>query len=146
MKSLKLSFALIVAVLAVGVTVATKANFGKRVVTACFTQLTLRNAAGTIGSQFVADALQTPRQSCASVIAQVSAATPVSYIHAGVAGTALPDELNCLGTSPNFCCANVTVLLASDPGFAATPAIDLGDGVARKYKIASSADVFCKSN
>lgn len=48
MKNLKLSFALIVAVMAVGVTFASKASqIGSKLVTACFQNVVLQNAAGT---------------------------------------------------------------------------------------------------
>lgn len=140
MKNLKLSFALIVAVMAVGITVATKANFGKRVVTRCFFDIQLINASGTGATSI--DAFLTPRLSCATA---VSRATASPYITNADVATSFLSSASCPDET-NFCCARVTEVLASDPGFDNAVELDLGEGL-KKYKIANpSADIFCKED
>lgn len=138
MKNLKLSFALIVAVLAIGATVAANANiFGKRAITRCFTQISVKNAAGTITHTLDAT-IATPR-ACTQTELDVANAP---YVTAAVTATSLANESTCT-VDDVFCCAKVTEIPVGSPEYANAPFIDLGEGL-RKYKINSPADVFCK--
>lgn len=130
MRNLKLSFALIIAVLAVGVTVATKANpFGKRVLTRCFINVTLTDGTNP--------AIQlTQATSCADAKAAVAAGKV--FITAATTASSLSSEEDCDLSTVKYCCVDLTETTNT-----IAAQLNLGDGV-KRYLVNGQAQVFCK--
>lgn len=118
MRNLKLSLSLLIAVVAVGFTVASKANYlGKRVITDCFEVLEVR--ATSTGAISVLDDALTNAQANA-----LKAAKP--YI---VTATNVIPTAQCPDTDI-FCCAKVV-----ETSNTAAAQIDLGEGL-KRYQVA----------
>ena len=118
MRNLKLSFALIIAVLAVGFTVATKANvLGKRVITDCFKSITLKDASNN--------------QVTLSEPADIPAATAdaAALNHPFVVAASSPAGAQECQSTVEFCCATVQETENTN-----APLIDLGEGE-KRYQI-----------
>lgn len=133
MKNLKLSFALIIAVLAVGFTVATKANFnGSKAVTACYELVLVTDAS-------VPNPSGTPLQnlSCQDAITTTAS---LPYLQSVSDLTRI--RTDCQPQSTIFCCATFDIAPPSSPNYANIPLIDLQDGQGQQKWVV--VDVACK--
>ncbi|MGN7720251.1 hypothetical protein [Chitinophaga sp. 22620] len=108
MRNLKLSFALVIAILAVGFTVATKAStFGAKVIPDCFVlDIDVINSAGTVTNELIQN------EARASILTDL-AASP--YLNEDISATAVEQTTVCPATA-RFCCAKFTLLDPSTPG------------------------------
>lgn len=127
MRNLKLSFAFIIAILAVGVTVASHAKtiLGKRTITACFTSIVVSD--GSTQSDL------NLQPSCAAAKLYADVTNPSSHIY--VQSAATPSIVECPETEEEFCCAKV-----EETTDTRAAEINLGDGLLR-YKV---LQIFCK--
>jgi len=108
MRNLKLSFALVIAILAVGFTVATKANtFGTKVVADCFIlDVDVINAAGTITNTL------TQNEAKATIVSELTASP---YLNENILATPVDAADEC-PLQVRFCCAKFTLLDPTTPG------------------------------
>ncbi|MBO9154837.1 hypothetical protein ACFOTA_21665 [Chitinophaga sp. GCM10012297] len=131
MKTLKLSFALIIAVLAVGVTYASKA--GSRLTTRCFTAITVTN--GVSPSSLTVDI-----NTCAAAETAIITQGKI-YLTAASVANSIDGENLCPPSDQRFCCVDLVEGDPQDPNFQLSALLDLGDGSAKRYVV---SDVFCK--
>ncbi|WP_346316372.1 hypothetical protein [Chitinophaga sp. YIM B06452] len=131
MRNLKFSFALLIAIAAVGITLASKAGqIGSRVLTVCFEQVSLQNAAGT---QFYSP---TAGDVCADVVTDINTLNTL-YLSANPA-TGTNIKTGCIPVRPVYCCIDFDV----DPTAPSTVPNTTPNGAASgKYKI---VDIRCK--
>ena len=116
MRNLKLSFALIVAIAAIGITAATKAsNLGVKAITDCFVNLSLTNGAGSTNS--LSDGLPAATAQARAV------ATP--YV---TAVSVIKNKALCPDTDL-FCCAEIQITTAAN-----APVVTI-EGVTNKFAI-----------
>lgn len=137
LKKLKISFAAILAIVAISAALISKADVlsGKALVTGCFATITLTNATGTPNFSPVVD-----QTDCEDVQNTVDANSYI-YLKAISNTTQIPTG-NCV-SDIDFCCVQLTDFVdASIP----VPTFDLGDGVQRKYRLTnqSSINVLCR--
>lgn len=126
MRNLKLSFALVIAVLAVGITVATKASsFGKLAITDCFEILTVTPTATITNDQTLSDALN------AAQAASLKASHP--YVRA--VSSPINEIEECTGDA-TFCCAEIVVTSNTN-----APLVSLEGQAPARYAV---ADLFFK--
>ncbi|WP_157986634.1 hypothetical protein [Chitinophaga alhagiae] len=135
MKHVKISFAAVVAIVALGLTVATKANFsGKAIVANCYRAVDVTDAAPVSPSLVSLDPL-----SCNAAKSQI-----LTDPYLAVAPTIEP-SIACVEQSNIFCCATfVEVTDPSTPNFDEIPLVDLdgpGGDPARKWAVST---VYCK--
>ncbi|RPD41114.1 hypothetical protein [Chitinophaga barathri] len=129
MKNLKLSFAFLIAVLAVGVTVITKA--GSRDVTHCFINITVTDGTNPAVSLAQVD-------NCS--IATTAFSQGKIFLTAATTASSQPDQLTCPPSTVKYCCVKIAELAVGDPGYSSASFLNLGSGL-RKYKV---TQVFCK--
>ena len=132
MKKMKFSFALIIAILAVGVTVATKANFGQRTISGCFEVLTVTD--GSTNDIISQPGVLNPL--CDNAKSRILAKSYVRSV-----GAALDKEQECINEPTYFCCVEVTEVATAPSG---VPLLNLGDGP-HFYQI-QQAKIFCRED
>ncbi|WP_346319447.1 hypothetical protein [Chitinophaga sp. YIM B06452] len=144
MKSFKLSFALIIAVLAVGVTFATNASaLAGKIVTGCWKANSL-----TIQVRDLANPSSPTSSEIFSPVYDVTSCTTVdtevftngkSFLRVATGSPAA--QVGCDLVSADFCCLTLQEIASpNDPLYADVPFINLGDGN-KKYEI---SEVRCK--
>lgn len=126
MRNLKLSFALVIAVLAVGITAATKASsFGKLAITDCFEVLTVTPTATVTDDRILSDALT----------AAQAVSLKASHPFVRAVSSPINEGEECTGDA-TFCCAEIVVTSNTN-----APLVSLEGQPAARYAI---ADLFNK--
>lgn len=134
MRNLKLSFAFVIAALAIGITFAANAKkIGSRAVTACFEVLQLRNAAGTLFTPTV-------DMTCDDVKALVTAN---QYFWLNTTPSAIKPDC---GADEIYCCIQFEDVTSGVP--AGVPTITPPGSPAGKYRIvgalAGDLEILCQ--
>ncbi|MGX5820257.1 hypothetical protein ACWKWU_18830 [Chitinophaga lutea] len=111
MNRFKFSFALIVAVLAVGITVVSNAAT-KRAVTACFETLALTNLSTNYTPAATDD--------CSAVKSQVAA----GFKYLAIDPSSIP-PIACQENLQKFCCIEFDLVPISDPNYSIVPDVDV---------------------
>ncbi|WP_341837403.1 hypothetical protein WJU16_05915 [Chitinophaga pollutisoli] len=138
MKNFKLSFALVIAILAVGVTVATNANaFGKRAITACFEQVVLKNLVNATTLDPLAYQAANPTLTCAQVKTHILTTTGNVWLSANPASV----RFDCTPNQAKFCCVQFEVQ-STYPGNS-IPSLTIGSQTGYFY-IPSASNILCK--
>lgn len=136
MRKFKLSFALVIAILAVGVTAATQAKtFGKKFVADCFQVQAAPNTAIQL-----TDAATTPNLE--TLVLGEAAATADADIIASpylrVSVTASPvEQADVCDQTDDFCCVQFTLAQAGDPNFANIPTTTVNGLGSGKWKVSA---------
>ncbi|MBO9154836.1 hypothetical protein ACFOTA_21660 [Chitinophaga sp. GCM10012297] len=130
MKTLKLSLALIIAVLTTGLTYVSKA--GSMTTTRCFTIVTVTNGiAPTTLSIGVAN--------CQTAESVVHDQGKIYLINASLPNS-LENEVYYVPSNVSFCCVNLVEATPQDPNFLLSALLNLRDG-SKRYTV---TDVFCR--
>lgn len=133
MKNLKFSFAIIIAVLAVGFTVASKASsFNKKLVSGCWSGLTIQDVGNT------QDATPVYNSTSCDDVKELVDIDQLQYVKS-IASPVDRTAEGCTETPADFCCLVIEEI--SNPNdFPNVPEVDFGDGL-KKYRI---LEVLCR--
>ncbi|MBO9154835.1 hypothetical protein ACFOTA_21655 [Chitinophaga sp. GCM10012297] len=131
MKSLKLSFALIVALLAVSVTYAFEAS--KESTDRCFTAIIVTNG--------VSSSILTEDFTYCSVAETAIISQGKIYLTNASIASSSPGTMLCPPSDRKFCCVMVREGDPQDPNYTLSTLLELGDGGPKRYVV---TEVICK--